>query len=135
MGPTRPDAYRRMHDDFALRKPQDFRKGVGADDGRNDVERFDLASANITAQDLERVEGDAEKHMRELLSGAIGEVDEAVGEGDDVVEGFSANVRLMPHQVRGTRWMRTRESGRKYGGVLADVSGDAAACLRCVYDV
>jgi hypothetical protein len=31
-------------------------------------------------------------------------------------------MRLMPHQVRGTRWMRERESGRKYGGILADVS-------------
>jgi SNF2 family DNA or RNA helicase len=28
----------------------------------------------------------------------------------------------MPHQVRGVRWMRDRETGRKHGGILADVS-------------
>ena len=87
-----------------------------------DGERFDLNAANITAKDLERVEGDSEKHMRELLSGAIGEVNEDIEEGDDVVEGFSDSVRLMPHQVVGVKWMKGREKGRKYGGILADVS-------------
>jgi hypothetical protein len=31
---------------------------------------------------------------------------------------------LMPHQVRGTQWMKGREAGRKNGGILADVSCD-----------
>lgn len=84
-------------------------------------EVFDLRSAQITAEDMERHHGDAEKHMRELLSGAIGE-DEGIEEGSDIVEGFKENVRLMPHQVRGVQWMKKRESARNTGGILADVS-------------
>ena len=93
------------------------------------VEKFDLDAIPLTADDYDRHEGDADKHMRELLAGAIGDAedgmgDDAVKEGEDIVEGLAKGVRLMPHQVRGVRWMRGRESGRKYGGILADVSYD-----------
>jgi hypothetical protein len=120
--------------DTKLYNPKDYAKHVNginppvsappADPAPNEEEgeRFELNSANITAKDLERVEGDSEKHMRELLSGAIGEVEVDVKDGDDVVEGFSESVRLMPHQVMGVKWMRGREKNRKYGGILADVS-------------
>ena len=60
--------------------------------------------------------------MRELLSAAIGEVDDGGKDGDEIVEGFADGVVLMPHQVRGVRWMGSREDGRKRGGILADVS-------------
>nr|WVH01933.1 SNF2 family N-terminal domain [Naematelia aurantialba] len=86
-------------------------------------EEFDLRDAKITDEDYIRHQGDADEHMRELLSGAIGEGDDAVEDGDDVIEGFADNIRLMPHQVRGVKWMRQRESGRKYGGILADDMG------------
>lgn len=92
-----------------------------AKDEQTDREEFDLKGIKIGAADLERYHGDAEKHMRELLAGAVGDADEAVGDGEDIVDGFAENIRLMPHQVRGVRWMRERESGRKYGGILADV--------------
>ncbi|KAK1925490.1 SNF2 family N-terminal domain-containing protein [Papiliotrema laurentii] len=88
-------------------------------------ERFNL-DVNLTAEDYERHHGDAEAHMRELLSGAVGEGEAEDGsfeDGDDVVEGFVKGVRLMPHQVRGVKWMRSRETGRKYGGILADDMG------------
>ena len=91
------------------------------------AETFNLDLARITAEDYIPHQGDADKHMRELLSGAIGDAegdmgDDAIKEGEDIVEGFAKDVHLMPHQVRGVRWMRGRESGRKYGGILADVS-------------
>lgn len=88
-------------------------------------ERFDIDAVRLSASDLERCDGDAEAHMRELLSGAIGAGEEALGEdseGGDLVEGFAKGIRLMPHQVRGVRWMRSREANRKTGGILADVS-------------
>lgn len=93
------------------------------DDG---TESFNIDVA-ITAADQAKHMGDADEHMRELLSGAIGDGegdmgDDAVKEGEDAVEGFVESIRLMPHQVRGVRWMRGRETGRKYGGILADVS-------------
>ena len=64
--------------------------------------------------------------MRDLLAGAIGEgeeMGEGVTEADMEVEGFTQRVKLMPHQVRGVKWMKAREAGRtKFGGILADVS-------------
>lgn len=66
-------------------------------------------------------DGDSEKHMRQLLSGAIGE-EEGIEAGSDVVEGFTDDIRLMPHQVRGVQWMKKRETGKNTGGILADVS-------------
>lgn len=86
-------------------------------------EDFDIGAAQYSAADFERCGGDPEEQMRELLAGAVGDGEEGGDdEGDDTVEGFADGMRLMPHQVRGTRWMRERESGRKYGGILADVS-------------
>ena len=87
-------------------------------------EVFDLNTVKYTQADYERYHGDAEEHMRELLSGAVGDGEDEGGvqDGDDQVEGFANGVRLMPHQVRGVKWMQARESGRKYGGILADVS-------------
>lgn len=88
-------------------------------------EDFDLNQAKFTAEDFERFHGDPEEQMRNLLAGAVGEGEgegEEDEEGADMVEGFADGMRLMPHQVRGVKWMRERETGRKYGGILADVS-------------
>jgi SNF2 family DNA or RNA helicase len=86
---------------------------------------YDLSAAQITAADTMYFDKDSEKHMRELLSGAIGE-----GEDDDEgghadmehVEGLEEGVTLMPHQVRGVRWLKKREAAKNFGGILADVS-------------
>lgn len=91
-----------------------------------DAERFDLNSVPILASDYERVaSGEADAHMRELLSGAVGDGENeeaAFKDGEDEIQGFANGIRLMPHQIRGVNWMRDRESGRKRGGILADVS-------------
>lgn len=102
--------------------------GRNADD---DGEDFDIGNVQYTAQDFERCRGDPEEQMRELLAGAVGDgEDDYGGEGDNKVEGFAKDMVLMPHQVRGVRWMRERESGRKRGGILADVSvGSGRRCL------
>ncbi|WWC58824.1 uncharacterized protein I303_101368 [Kwoniella dejecticola CBS 10117] len=91
-------------------------------------EEFNIDAVPISAEDYERYNGDADKHMQELLSGAIGDGEDEMGdegaqEGHDIIEGFADGIKLMPHQVRGVRWMRGRESGRKYGGILADDMG------------
>lgn len=88
-------------------------------------ENFDLNQAKFSAEDFERFHGDPEEQMRDLLAGAVGEgedEEEKDDEGADTIDGFADGMRLMPHQVRGVRWMRERETGRKYGGILADVS-------------
>jgi SNF2 family DNA or RNA helicase len=88
-------------------------------------EVFDLNAAQITAADTMYFDKDSEKHMRELLSGAIGdgEDDDEGGHADMVhVEGLGEGVTLMPHQVRGVMWLKKREAAQNYGGILADVS-------------
>lgn len=99
-------------------------KAKPVDEGEN----FDLDAVKMSADDWTKHEGDAEAHMRELLSAAVGEVDEDIKDGEDAVEGFADAVRLMPHQIRGVKWMRGRESGRKFGGILADVGSSLDRC-------
>lgn len=92
-------------------------------EGEVEEEEFNIADVQYTAQDFEKSHGDPEEQMRDLLSGAVGEgEDGGTEDGDGIVEGFAEGMRLMPHQIRGVRWMRERESGRKRGGILADVS-------------
>lgn len=85
---------------------------------------FDLSAAQITADDTMYFDRDSEKHMRELLSGAIGEGedDDEAGLEAEHIEGLAEGVKLMPHQVRGVRWLKKREAAKNFGGILADVS-------------
>jgi hypothetical protein len=85
-------------------------------------EDFDIGAAQFTAKDFETCTGDPEEQMRELLAGAVGDGEEGVEDEQEIVEGFAPHIKLMPHQVRGVRWMRERETGRRNGGILADVS-------------
>lgn len=80
---------------------------------------FDLRNAGITEADMFERDGDADKHMRALLSNAIGDDGgDDIKEGDDIVEGFADNIRLMPHQIRG---VRSCERGR-VGGTMVESS-------------
>lgn len=100
-------------------------------DPNEETENFSAALENVKYQaaDYEKVSSsEADEHMRELLSGAVGdgeEETEGMEEGEDVVEGFAKGMKLMPHQVRGVKWMRQREKNKRYGGILADVSSNA----------
>jgi len=85
-------------------------------------EMFDLSTAGITAEDANYLDRDSEKHMRELLSGAIGEGEDDGEEPMETVHGLAEGVTLMPHQQRGVRWLKKREAARNFGGILADVS-------------
>lgn len=105
--------------------PTGYRHGLPSEAGEKAEEggeMFDLNTANITAEDTMYLDRDSEKHMRELLSGAIGEGEDDGEEAMETVHGLAEGVTLMPHQQRGVRWLKKREAARNFGGILADAS-------------
>lgn len=60
----------------------------------------------------------AEKALRELVEGMYeGDMD---GVNLDAAMPEGLLCKLLPHQVVGVNWMRSREEGKKKGGILAD---------------
>lgn len=91
---------------------------IPRDDGEGENFRIDVPEVHEVQQSAD----DALKDMRELLTGALGGLKlEDVDLSEAVVDGFSDGITLMPHQIQGRAWMRERESGKKRGGILADV--------------
>lgn len=41
----------------------------------------------------------------------------------EFVRGFREDIVLLPHQVVARSWMRERETGNNFGGILADEMG------------
>ncbi|KAJ3151428.1 hypothetical protein HDU86_006128 [Geranomyces michiganensis] len=88
---------------------QTFRGGLPAMAYSSPAERYDSAPiSKNTVQEL-----------RELLS-AIPEDDVAVTSEHQPPE---VTVALMPHQLKGVAWMKSREAGSNAGGILADDMG------------
>lgn len=95
------------------------RPAPAADDG----ERFEETDDIRNTFDPKKSAVDAENELRDLLASNIGDgEEEEVDEEEAEVEGMP-DVRLRPHQIRARAWMRERESGKKYGGILADDMG------------
>lgn len=72
--------------------------------------------------------GDAEKALRDLMSGGMNqELDEdiEIDLEQATVPGFTEGIQLLPHQILGRAWMRDREdvSKKRTGGILADDMG------------
>ena len=72
--------------------------------------------------------GEAEKALRELIGGGMNQeldADIEIDMSQATVEGFKSEFCLLPHQVLGRNWMRTREdvSKKRTSGILADDMG------------
>lgn len=63
-------------------------------------------------------EGDANKALRELIEESCDFTNISMEEASLVGMG---GVTLMPHQIQGLYWLKDRETGKKHGGILADV--------------
>ncbi|KAH9474606.1 putative ATP-dependent helicase [Psilocybe cubensis] len=75
------------------------------------------------------IPADAEKALRELMSGGMNqELDDdiEVDMEQATVPGFNEGFKLLPHQIIGRAWMRDREdpAKKRTGGILADDMGD-----------
>lgn len=87
-----------------------------------DYETFDLPAAD-NMYDPMLTPADAEKALQDLVTGAYGHDEVDVSLEDAIVEGFRPEIKLLPHQIVGRKWMAERETGKKTGGLLADDMG------------
>ncbi|EJU01509.1 hypothetical protein DACRYDRAFT_53063 [Dacryopinax primogenitus] len=78
----------------------------------------DVPEVQVTSQE-------AQKALQDLFQSSVGdaEIDGIDMERDAHVEGFRDTIKLMPHQVKGRMWMKSREEGKAKGGILADDMG------------
>ncbi|KAH9823048.1 SNF2 family N-terminal domain-containing protein [Melampsora americana] len=74
-----------------------------------------------TEQDGYMSAQNTEQALRDLVEGMYEGDMEGVDVDATMPEGLSC--KLLPHQVLGVNWMRSREEGKKRGGILADDMG------------
>lgn len=86
------------------------------------TETFNLAHIATDPYESRKTTEEAEKDLKDLLEQSIGGDDVEVDMEQAIVEGFSKEWKLLAHQVQGRAWLAERESGKKCGGILGDVS-------------
>jgi len=64
-----------------------------------------------------------EDDVKGLFKGTTVNHEVEIKEGDDVVERFTNDFRLLRHQIQAREWMKQRETGGSRGGILADDMG------------
>lgn len=92
-------------------------------------ETFQVPVDNIF--EVSKTAEETEKDLKDLLQGTFngreeGEADkeeEEIDMTEAIVKGFRDGITLLPHQIIGKKWMKERETGKKYGGILADDMG------------
>ncbi|KIL66062.1 hypothetical protein M378DRAFT_75691 [Amanita muscaria Koide BX008] len=67
--------------------------------------------------------GDADKAVKDLITGSIVDIEAEINPEDMIVPSFAESIKLLPHQALGRIWMRDRETDKKTGGILADDMG------------
>jgi hypothetical protein len=104
-------------------------------DTRNEVEGTQWETFTLPNEaylyDPRKTALEAEKDLRNLMEGTFDvQGDTAINEEQRKVKGFREEISLLDHQVLGRTWMAARESGKKFGGILADDMGCVSAYLR-----
>lgn len=107
--------------------PQPVPKPVVIED--NDAEEEVNLEAEVGNQDEYEYSGKSstqlEDDVKELFKGTVVDHEVKIKDGDDVVEKFTDDFRLLPHQIQARQWMEQRETGGSRGGILADDMGSA----------
>jgi len=105
--------------------PQLTPKPVVTED--NDGEEGLNIEADISAQDEFEYSGKSatqiEDDVKGIFKGTTVNHEVEIKEGDDVVEKFTDDFRLLRHQIQAREWMKERETGSSRGGILADDMG------------
>ncbi|CCM05412.1 uncharacterized protein FIBRA_07629 [Fibroporia radiculosa] len=106
-----------------IRVPSNKDLPVSRSAPEHNYETFDMPAVD-NMYDPPMSQADAEKALRELVTGAYGhEEDVEISMEDAEVEGFRPGIKLLTHQIASRKWMASRESGKKMGGILADDMG------------
>ncbi|KAH7101209.1 SNF2 family N-terminal domain-containing protein [Auriculariales sp. MPI-PUGE-AT-0066] len=100
-------------------KQPSLEPALGGDDGADD---FDLRADDVIETYVSPEE--AQKQVLQLLQSDDDHTEE-FNPDDKFVEGFAKEFTLLPHQIIGRNFMRSREAAdkKKYGGILADDMG------------
>lgn len=85
----------------------------------------------VDPYEIRKTTEQTEKDLKDLLQGTFngheeGEEDddaEAIDMSEAIVKGFREGITLLPHQIVGKKWMKDRETGKKFGGIVADDMG------------
>ncbi|KAF9645233.1 hypothetical protein BDM02DRAFT_3263042 [Thelephora ganbajun] len=105
--------------------PQPAPKPVVIED--NDREEGVNVEADVNSQDEYDYSGKSatqiEDDVKELFKGTAVNYEVKIKEGDDIVENFAHDFKLLRHQIQAREWMRERETGNSRGGILADDMG------------
>lgn len=94
------------------------------DDSDGEAEKLDVPEFRDEINEVISP-ADADKALRDLMSGAIAEDEVVIDEDDAIVDGFKEGFTLLPHQIQGRHWMKSREDvkAKRFGGILADDMG------------
>jgi hypothetical protein len=105
--------------------PQLIPKPVVIED--NDGEEDLNVDADIDPKDEVEHSGKSatqiEDDVKGLFKGTAVNHEVEIKEGDDVIEKFTDDFRLLRHQIQAKAWMKERETGGSRGGILADDMG------------
>ena len=111
--PTKPTP-QQTSDPVVIEDDGEGEESVDVDVGVDAKDEYEYSGKSAT-----QIEGD----VKELFKGTVVNHEVEIEEGDDIVEKFADDFRLLRHQIQAREWMKGRESGSSRGGILADDMG------------
>jgi hypothetical protein len=106
-------------------QPSSQPQGPANTDNDPNLELLHIPEINDSTTNLNMTSAEADRELRDLMSGGISTDVSAIDMTEARVKGLQDDILLLPHQVIGRAWMRERENTaeKRLGGILADDMG------------